>query len=64
MISLSGSEVARQITKNFPDAVLETSNGAIVVKSDSIFNVADYLKNSPELDFDYLNYITAVDYYD
>ena len=63
-VSLSGSEVAKQITSNFPEAVSETSAQAIVVKSESLFDIAEYLKNSPELNLDYLNYITAVDYYD
>ena len=63
-VSLSGSEVARQITEHLPETVIEASGEAILVKSKSIFDVAEYLKSSPELDFDYLNYITAVDYYD
>ena len=63
-VSLSGSEVVQQITKHFPEAFVEASDGAILVKSESIFDVAEYLKNSPELDFDYLTGITAVDYYD
>ena len=63
-ISLSGSEVAKQITEHFPEAVAEASGEAILVKAESIFEVAEYLKSSPELDFNYLNYITAVDYYD
>jgi len=63
-VSLSGSEVAKQITKHFPEAVAEGSGEAILVKSESIFDIAEYLRSSPELDFDYLNYITAVDYYD
>ena len=62
-VSLSGNEVAKQITKQFPEAIAETSNEAILVKSQSIFDVAEYLKSNPELDFDYLNYVTAVDYY-
>ena len=63
-VSLSGNEVAKQITKQFPEAIAETSDEAILVKSQSILDVAEYLKSNPELDFDYLNYITAVDYYD
>ena len=63
-VSLSGSEVAKQIETNFPEAISEASDEAIVVKSESIFDIAKYLKSSSELDFDYLNYITAVDYYD
>ena len=63
-VSLSGNEVAKQITKQFPEAIAETSNKTILVKSQSILDVAEYLKSNPELDFDYLNYITAVDYYE
>ena len=63
-VALSGSEVAQQITKQFPEAVVEANDRYILVKSESVFNVAEYLKNSPELDLDYLNHITGVDYYD
>ncbi len=63
-VSLSGREVAKQITEHFPDTVSEASAQAVLVKSESLFEVAQYLKSSPELDFDYLTCITAVDYYD
>ena len=63
-VSLSGSEVAAQITNRFPEAVVEAENEAILVKSESIFEVVEYLQNDPELEFDYLNYIAVVDYYD
>ena len=62
-VSLSGSKVAKQIKRHFPEAVSEVIGEAILVKSESIFDVVAYLKSSAELDFDYLNYITAVDYY-
>ena len=63
-VSLSGTEATSQIAKHFPDAVSEASGYAIVVKSESFFEVAEYLKNSKEFEFDYLTHITAVDYYD
>ena len=63
-VYLSGSEVAQQITENFPEAVAEASDQSVVVKSESLLEVAKYLKSSPELDFDYLTNITAVDYYE
>jgi NADH-quinone oxidoreductase subunit C len=63
-VSLSGQEAARLITEKFPEAVSEVSDQAVVVKSESLFNVAEYLKNNPELDLNYLNYISAVDYFD
>ncbi len=63
-VSLSGNEVAKKIIERFPQAISEASAEVILVKSEALFDVAGYLKNNPELDFDYLNHITAVDYYD
>ena len=63
-VSLSGWEIAKQITKQFPDAVSEATDQAVLVKGESLFEVAEYLKNTPEFDCDYLTNITAVDYYD
>ena len=63
-VALSGSEVAKQIEEHFPDAVSESNDYCVVVKAESLFNVAAYLKNSPELDFDYLCNLTAIDYFD
>jgi len=63
-VPLSGWDVAKQITKQFPEAVGEASDHAVLVKGEFLFEVAEYLKNSPEFDFDYLTNITAVDYYD
>ena len=63
-VSLSGSEVAEKIKKQLPEAVVEVSDRVVLVKSDTILEIAKFLKSSPELDFDYLTHITAVDYYD
>ena len=63
-VALSGSEVSKKIEESLPEAVSEASDQAILVKSESLLKVAEYLKNSPELDFNYLTHITAVDYYD
>ena len=63
-ISLSGQTVAKQITERFPEVVSETSDQTVTVKSESLFEVAEYLKNGKDFKFDYLNYVTAVDYYD
>ena len=60
-VSLSGSEVAKQITERFPEAVSEINDQAVLVKNESLFEVVQYLKSSPELNFNYLSNITAVD---
>ena len=63
-VALSGSEVSKRIQEHLPDAVSEANDYCIIVKSESLSEVAEYLKNSPEFDFDYLSHITAVDYFD
>ncbi len=62
--SLLGGEVAQQITERFPDALIEASDTSIVINSQSLLAVVAFLKETAGLDFDYLNSITAVDYYD
>ena len=63
-VSLSGLEIAKQLTEPFPDAISEASDLTVLVRSEALFDVAQYLKSSPELNFNYLSHITAVDYYD
>jgi NADH-quinone oxidoreductase subunit C len=62
--ALSGKEVASQIEGKFPESIAESSQGSMVVKADALLDVATFLKETPGLDFDYLNYVTAIDYYD
>ena len=61
--ALPTGEVARQITERYPNAVIETGDTAILIKGESLLDVATFLKDTPELEFDYLTHITAIDYY-
>jgi NADH-quinone oxidoreductase subunit C len=63
-ISLSGKEVAAQIEEKSPGSVVESGHESLVVKADSLLDIARFLKESKGLEFNYLNFITAVDYYD
>ena len=63
-VALSSSEVAKQIAERFPDALIEASDTAIVINSESLLSAVAFLKETDGLDFDYLSSITAVDYYD
>ena len=63
-VALSGREIARQLEEKFPESVVESSDKDVVVKSESLLDIAAFLKDTPGLDFDYLNYVTAIDYYD
>jgi NADH-quinone oxidoreductase subunit C len=62
--ALSGSKIAKQLAKKFPGAVIEAGTDNLLLKSDQLLAVMAYLKKSPDLDFDYLNHVTGVDYYD
>jgi len=63
-VALSGKEIAAKLEEQFPGSIIESSQNNLVVKSESLLEVATFLKTTPGLDFDYLTSITAVDYYD
>jgi len=62
--ALPAQEVAKQITERFPDAVIETADTYVLINSDFLLDVATFLKDTLEFEFDYLTHISAVDYYD
>jgi len=63
-VALSGKEIASQLEERFPGSIVESDPKSLVVKSDFLLAITAFLKDTPDLDFDYLNYITAIDYYD
>jgi len=62
-VALSGKDIAAQLEEKFPGSIEESTETSLVVKSDSLLEVAAYLKDTKSLAFDYFNYVTAVDYY-
>ena len=62
-VALAGKEIAGQIEKKFPGSIEEAGKDSVLVKSDALLAIAAYLKDTEGLNFDYLNYVTAVDYY-
>jgi NADH-quinone oxidoreductase subunit C len=63
-VALSGKEIANKIEEKFPGSVVESSPDNLVVRSDSLTDVARFLKDTEGLDFDFLNFVTATDFYD
>jgi len=61
---LSAEEVAAKLEPQFPGSIVESSGNSLLVNSESLFDLVSWLKTTPGLDFDYLSFITAVDYYD
>ena len=63
-VALSGKEIASQVEETFPGSTVESSQDCLVVKPDSLLSVAAFLKDARGLGFDYLNYVTAIDYFE
>jgi NADH-quinone oxidoreductase subunit C len=63
-VALSGPDVAKQITAQFPEALIESVGQTVVIKAEYLLQVLEYLKNSPEFTLNYLSDMTATDYYD
>jgi NADH-quinone oxidoreductase subunit C len=63
-VQVPSKEIAKKIEEKFPGSVLETTDTYLLVKSDSLYEIAAFLKDAPELDFKYLSYITAIDFFD
>ena len=62
--ALCGSEIADKLKSNFADSIVETGDDYLLIDGRSLPDIAAYLKDTPGFEFDYLNYITAVDYKD
>ncbi len=64
IVALSAKEVAAKLGKQFPASVIESDKDNLLVKADSLFKIISFLKTAPEFEFDFLNTITATDYFD
>jgi NADH-quinone oxidoreductase subunit C len=62
-VALSAKEIVSQLSVKFPGAIEECGPDSVLVKSENLLEVVGYLKTAEGLKYDYLNYITAVDYY-
>jgi NADH-quinone oxidoreductase subunit C len=63
-VALNAKEVATRLEQHFPRSIIEANGNSLLVKIESLYALADYLKKAPEFKFDYLDYIMSVDYYD
>ena len=61
---LSYTDVAKAISSALPSSIVESSEKITLVKSDSLLDVAIFLKDAPGLEFDFLVSISAVDFID
>jgi NADH-quinone oxidoreductase subunit C/D len=62
--AFDADSVAALIKENLPGAVVSSSSAGIVVQNDKLTETLNWLKNSPELAYDYFNQVTATDWPD
>ena len=60
--AVSGPELSEAIGQAFPDVVEDADASAVWVRPDAVGSVAFFLRDDPELDFQFLNSISAVDF--
>ena len=63
-VAISGREIAKKLGERFPQAVTHSDDTTVIVRGDALFEVAQFLKETPGLDFDYLTCLSGVDYVD
>jgi NADH-quinone oxidoreductase subunit C len=63
-VALKGEDVAKKLAEAFPGAVAASDKVAVIVDSQSLYKVAEYLKNTSGFEFDYLANLVVVDYMD
>jgi len=61
---LIGQEIARQISAGVPKSVVDSGQSWVLIRPESVLEVARLLKTAPGLEFDYLTCLTGTDYLD
>ena len=61
---IPGDELGRYVQVGYPEAVEQWHANDLWVKPSSILKVSRFLKESPQMGFNLLNSISAVDYFD
>ena len=63
-LALAANEIAVNLPQSLGSGVVEAKQESLLVKSESLADIAAFLKTEPGLELNYLVYITAVDYCD
>lgn len=61
-LALPAPAIASKLEAKYPGILIEAIDNTIIVKTEYLFEAAAFLKVTPGLDFNYLSYVTAVDY--
>ena len=62
VVPLSGETLAQRLRQQLPDVVITWDDASVWLEPESLNEAAAFLKDDAELDFKFLNSISAVDY--
>ena len=62
VVPLSGETLAQRLSQQLPDVVITWDDASVWLEPESLNDAAAFLKDDAELDFKFLNSISAVDY--
>ena len=63
-LAISGQKIVEMLATRFPDSVVASDGLSATINIEHIFKILEHLKVSGDYEFNYLNDLTAVDYYD
>ena len=63
-VAINCEETGKKLQEVFPGSVVSSGKADILIDANKLLEVAGFLKNRAGLDFDYLTFVTAVDYLD
>jgi NADH-quinone oxidoreductase subunit C len=62
-VAVAANELSAALEEKRPGSVIKTEGDALLVTPESLLDVMTFLKDTPGQEYDYFNYVTAVDYY-
>ncbi|MCX6002735.1 MAG: NADH-quinone oxidoreductase subunit C [Chloroflexi bacterium] len=63
-VAINCEETGKKLQEAITGSVISSGKADILVDANKLLQVAGYLKNTAGLDFDYLTFVTAVDFLD
>ncbi|HLB28144.1 MAG TPA: NADH-quinone oxidoreductase subunit C [Dehalococcoidales bacterium] len=62
--ALTGKDASAKLAQRFASSIIQADKDYVLVKPEAMPEIVSFLKTAPGLEFDFLNSVTAVDYFD
>src|SRR3972149_1729517 len=62
--ALPGKDAPAKLAQRFASSIIQADKDYVLVKPEAMPEIVSFLKTAPGLEFDFLNSVTAVDYFD